>query len=160
MKYLMFLGALVIAIVVTLAWTDSRLTKYDRASKARESLLQDSLAKTILRVGADSVEVVRTVTQVRTLRDSVMVNKTDTMLVERMVYATDTLRIACGRCAESAGRLKVWSDSSIQFWKGRYELVRPSWRDRLGVTVGYGITKDGTNVKVGPQVGVSVRVLP
>lgn len=153
--YTLFVVAAFVAITT---WLDRQ---QDRASwSARESLLQDSLAKTVLSVRRDSVTVTKWVTKTEIEADTLYWYLTDTLRVKEYIRSTDTLRQHCLACVNSAARLHVWSDSSIQFWKGRFEAVRPTWRDRVGVTVGYGITKDGTDVKIGPQVGVSIRVFP
>jgi hypothetical protein len=152
-------GLFVAMTFLTVAtWLDRQ---HDRElHKARESFLQDSLSRAILDSERDSVIVVKYATRTVTLRDSLLINKTDTLLQERFILQTDTLRLNCMACVESAARLRVWSDSSIQLWKGRYESVRPTWRDRFGVHVGYGATKTGSDLKVGPQVGVSFRAWP
>lgn len=150
-------GVFVAMTFLTVAtWLDKQ--ESDRRAKERASILQAQLAEAQSDVRVDSVEVVKRVTQTRTIRDTLNIH--DTTQVIQYLYQTDTLRLACTACIESAARLRGASDSSIAFWKGRYESVRPSWKDRLGIHLGYGLTKTGSDLKVGPQVGVSIRVWP
>jgi hypothetical protein len=148
--------AVVLAFLTVATWLDKQ--NAEEAARKREQIWKAKYAEAATSVKADSIEVVKRVTVTKTLRDTLNIH--DTLQVIEYLHQTDTLRLACTACTESASRLKVTADSSIAFWKGRYESVKPSWRDRLGVTVGYGVSKAGSDVKVGPQVGISVRVYP
>lgn len=130
----LYVATLLLGAFLVLAWADRREAHYNAdaaAWKARESMLQDSLAKAILDVRVDSVEVVRTVRQVSERRDTLLLNLTDTVRVKEFIYSVDTLREACLRCTESAARLRVVSDSVVTFWIKRYEAVKPSRWDKV-----------------------------
>src|SRR5688500_1072628 len=98
--------------LAALAWADNRIAKQDRAAwKVRESMLQDSLAKAILDRRTDSVYVNKYVRNTSIIRDTLLLRLTDTALVREYIYQTDTLRLACLACVESAARLNVAADS-------------------------------------------------
>lgn len=101
----------------------------------------------------DSVEVVRSVTRNRTLRDTLLLNVTDTLAVKAYVYQTDTLREKCMACIASASQVSTAGKAVI-------EAARPKFRDRLNVSLGYGITKIGPAVQAGPQLHVGFRIWP
>lgn len=85
---------------------------------------------------ADTVRVVSRKTE--TLRDSVILRKSDTVMVERFVRQVDTLRVACLRCAALLDTLRLTSDSTIHALRIQVEAVKPSWMQRnwLVPTVG------------------------
>lgn len=59
----------------------------------------------------DSVEVIRNIVTTDSLRDTLLLNVTDTVLVKRFITRVDTLKLACERCTASAARLSVVNDS-------------------------------------------------
>lgn len=75
-------------------------------------------------------------------------------------YVVDTLIPECQRCAARSDSGIAQSRVERAITDTVIRLLRPRLRDRFGVTVGYGITKDGATLRAGPQVGVSVRVWP
>lgn len=151
--YALFVAAVFVAIAT---WLDRQ--KDLENFRARESILQARVAEAIAESRTDSVTVVRRVVQTQTLRDTLNIH--DTTEVIRYLYQTDTLRTGCMACVSSAAKLRASYDSLTQLHDSALATRRPSWRDRVGVHVGYGATKAGSDLKVGPQVGVSVRVWP
>jgi hypothetical protein len=132
----------------------------DERARERISILQARVAEAETQRVVDSVEVVRTVTKTRTLRDSVLLRLTDTVAVERYIYQTDTLRTACLACVASAARLKVSYDSLSRFQDSLIQARRPSWKQRFGISCGYSAVKIGSDLKAGPSCGIGVRVWP
>lgn len=59
----------------------------------------------------DSVEVVRTIVATDSVRDTLLLNLTDTVLVKKFITRVDTLKLACERCTVSAAHLSAVNDS-------------------------------------------------
>ena len=129
-------------------------------ARARISILQARVAEAETQRKTDSVEVIRTVTQTKTLRDSVLLRLTDTVAIERYIYQTDTLRTACLACVASAARLRVSYDSLARFQDSLLTARRPTWKSRFGISCGYSLVKVGADVKAGPSCGVGIRLWP
>ena len=156
------LGAAALLLIAVWYGIGSTLDRQLADERAREriSILQARVAEAETERKTDSVEVVRTVTQTRTLRDSVLLRLTDTVMTERYVYQTDTLRTSCLACVSSAARLKVSYDSLSRFQDSLLTARRPSWRSRFGISCGYSLVKVGPNVQAGPSCGVGLRLWP
>ena len=100
------LGA--VGVFVLMDWRGGRVVE---AMRREQSIWKARYAEAASTVRVDSVEVVKRVREVKTLRDSVLVNIHDTTVIQEFVYRTDTLRAACLACTESASRLRTFSDS-------------------------------------------------
>lgn len=106
MKFLLSLWIVAIGIVAVLSWElreEQREHEGARRTIAAARYSRDSVlninAQLMLRV-PHTVDTVRLVVEkVRTLRDSVMLRKWDTVLVERLVWQVDSLRARCLECA-------------------------------------------------------------
>lgn len=87
-------------------------------------------------------------------------------------FITDTLRPKCEQCAARVDSLlarharedsaaqnvsRLERDANVRL---RQSISRQRLKDRVGVFVGYGAQKDGTDVKVGWQVGIGLRAWP
>lgn len=66
------------------------------------------------------------VASVRTLRDSLLVNLTDTVLVQQFIYRTDTLRVACLACAARLDSLRFTADTALASKDSVIRELRPS----------------------------------
>ena len=92
-------------------------------------------------------------------------------------YVTDTLLPACEVCAarldsavlaaraerEAATLLLKSKDTQIDWWVTHdkpHHSLRTKLRERIGLTISYGVTSAGGQVYVGPQVGLSLRLVP
>lgn len=147
-----FMAGVVMTLVLSgLTW---RREASERQAERGALLARLEEARKIQRT--DSVDVVRWVT--RTRWDTLDLR--DTIAVREYLTRVDTLRIACMACTASASAVSAAADTVIQFDNSILAARRPSWRDRVGISIGYGITKIGPDVKAGPQLGVSVRVWP
>lgn len=121
--------------------------------EARETRLRARLDSAKVQVRVDSVYVTRRVESVRTLRDTLLTRLTDTLLVKEYVDRVDTLVKSCLDCTRSASVAVHTADTLLR-------ITKPRFRDRFGVTAGYGVTASGGVARAGPQVGVSFRVWP
>lgn len=148
--------ALCLVLIIARERLDRRNER--RSHRQAVSIVQAELAKAKTDVRVDSVDVVRSVTRLKTLRDTLNIH--DTLQVLEYITRTDTVIQRCLACTVSASRLRAAADSVDAKWKVAYDAVRPKWTDRVGLSLGYGITKVGSDVKVGPQLGLSVRVFP
>lgn len=113
-------AVLLVALLVYARWERGRASEeIGKWSAIAKRLQQDSAqgAQAIRRT--DSVHVVdtlrftRTVTKLQTLRDSVLVHRTDTMLVERFVTASDSVVRACRAVLDSCTARVAARDSLI-----------------------------------------------
>ena len=145
-----------------------------RAATARAKAWQSFYATYAGRVDtiADTVTRVRAVLRVDTLwRHDTTHVAGDT--VQRTLVPTSTLgRMdaalrACGRLASSVVPLHAACDSLVAAANDRTAAVqakldaeRPRWYDRIGINAGYGVMQDGTVVRAGPVLAISVRVWP
>lgn len=110
-------------------------------------------------------------------RPPVIVRDTVQMPVAEYVYITDTLLPKCEVCAtrldsavlaaraerEAATLLLSSKDRELQWWAKHdkpHHSLRTKLRERVGFTIGYGVTSAGGQVYVGPQVGLSLRLIP
>jgi hypothetical protein len=59
----------------------------------------------------DSIAVVRDGVTVNAVRDTLLLNLTDTVLVKRFITRVDTLKLSCDRCTASASRLSAVNDT-------------------------------------------------
>lgn len=155
---------LIVATFAAMVWTDGRLKAAGRerdAAIAAEQIAQAKYAEQVVASEAVRDTVIREVTKTRTLRDSVLLRLTDTAYIQEFVYQTDTLVIACERCAASLLALRVASDSVIRAKDLRIASLRPRLRDRCGVVFGYGLSfaRDRT-VTAGPNVTAGCKVWP
>lgn len=134
--------------------------------------LKARLAEAIMSV-KPRVDTVRTiVTRTKTLRDSVVLNVTDTLQVLRYVWRTDSLRAECLKCAalldtiqERYGDERRATNTYISLLQGEVHRVRvaakrQSLTSRFGFSCGYGTIKVGSDLKAGPGCMASVRVFP
>jgi hypothetical protein len=55
----------------------------------------------------DSIAVVRDGVTVNAVRDTLLLNLTDTVLVKRFITRVDTLKLSCDRCTASAARVSA-----------------------------------------------------
>lgn len=162
MKYLPWVFAAAFLVLIGLATNDA-MTERRRVDAAIYSLdtLKARHAEREIAWGKQNDSLRGVIATAKSFAPSVVVRH-DTALVPvtQWRYVIDTLIPECMRCAAR-------SDSGIA--QNRTEraaadtvirLLKPSWKDRIGLTVGYGITKVGSEAKVGPQVGVSVRIWP
>jgi hypothetical protein len=101
----------VFGTLAALAWADYRVAKHEAAWRIERGKLQAKYAEAASSVRVDSVEVVKWATKTRTVRDSLLVQITDTLLVKSFIYQTDTLRTACLACTASASQLRTVADS-------------------------------------------------
>lgn len=153
--YALFVAAVFVGIATYL---DKQ--RADEQARERISILQARVAEAETQRVVDSVEVIKRVTVTKTLRDSVLLRLTDTVLVQKLVYQTDTLAETCLACVASAARLKVSYDSLTRFQDSLLRSRRPSWKSRFGISCGFSLVKVGVDVKAGPSCGASVRVFP
>ena len=162
-KVLWSLGGYALFVIAVFFAIGTVLDRQADAEKHREriSILNARVAEAETQRVVDSVEVIKRVTVTKTLRDSFMERITDTVIAREYIYQTDTLRTACLACVQSAARLRVSYDSLARFQDSLLQARRPSWRDRFGLSVGYGLSfgPDRT-VLAGPNIHVGVRVWP
>jgi hypothetical protein len=132
--YAMTLAALFVAFVF---WLQKQQARDD--FKMRESILQARVAEAETERRTDSVQVVKWATKTVTSRDTLLLHLTDTQKVKEFVYQTDTLRINCLACVVSAAKLSAANDSLVRL----YRSVRPTWKDRFGLSVCYAPGQQG-----------------
>lgn len=138
-----------------------------RALEHTRDSLKARTAEQIISAKAESDSLKRLLSRaprvrVDTLRDTVPVPKAE------YVFIYDTVIPKCHLCAlrtdslveaiQAERRIARHIEDGMRGEIAR--LKRERLLDRVGVTVGYGVTKVGNDVKAGPQVGISVRVLP
>lgn len=164
-------ACLVVMGLLTLAVYDARrdLSQQSEVAAHTRDSLKARLAEAILNEAPARIDTVRQVVdRVTTLRDSVMTYRTDTLLIERFVYQTDTLRVQCLRCAALLDSIREKyaaeahaTETYISLLRGEVQRAkRKRLVDRVGLFVGYGAQKDGVDVKAGWQLGVGLRVFP
>lgn len=167
-------AALVLLALMGLAVNDARrdaatLSKQVYAAAYTRDSLKARLAEAILKEAPARIDTVRQIVEsVRTLRDSVLAFRTDTLLIERFVYRTDSLRVQCLACAALLDSIRVkYADENratetyISMLRGEVSRAkRKRWQDRVAVGVGYGALRDGTMVRAGPVVAATIRVWP
>lgn len=166
--------ALGVLLALALAGLKDARGKADQLSRnaqasaySRDSVLNIN-AQLMMRVPHVTDTVRQIVTTTRTLRDSVMVFKTDTLMLERYVWQTDTLRARCLQCAALLDTIKAQhadeqraTETFISFLqRDLREAKREHWYDRFSVGVGYGVTKIGSEIHAGPQVQFHIRAWP
>ena len=64
---------------------------------------------TVVRV--DSVAVIHNIVSTDSVRDTLLLNLTDTVLVKRFITRVDTLKLACEQCTISAARMRAVNDT-------------------------------------------------
>jgi hypothetical protein len=158
--YMVFAVLFTVAVAIVLDEQGKR-----EAAEVQRDIARARYAEAVTSVQPVVDTVVREVTKTRTLRDSVLVRKTDTLLVEKLVYQVDTLILACERCAQQLLELRSSSEALVSALGNsnvalQKRLARQKLISRFGLYGGYGAQKDGTDVKVGFQVGVGVRLWP
>lgn len=96
------IGIAGVALIAFAVWRDRGASEREGALKERVAKLQrDSAAyarqaaRTDTQYITDTIHLTRAVTRYETLRDSVLIHRTDTLLVERFVTASDTTIRAC-----------------------------------------------------------------
>lgn len=118
MKWTAFFAILALAMAVCLVGSVGQGRDAERFWKERDGRralqirrLQADNAQ--LRIAAQKVasDVRRDAGKTVTLRDSVLVRLTDTLLIQEFVYRTDTLRVTCLRCAATLDSLRIASAS-------------------------------------------------
>ena len=148
-----FLAGLVVGVLVALGIA----YRWDRGHATEIAVWKQryNVAKAVVR--HDSVQVVKYETRVRTLRDTVLQQLTDTQLVREFVYRTDTLRQRCMACIASAAAAVRIADTVIV----KVGANQRRWTDRFGLTAGYGVqfARDG-RLTHGLQVSLSARLWP
>lgn len=154
---------LVAALVVLLAFAfvglkDARQQR--DAAKAAEEIAQARYAEAAVQSERVADTVTRDVVKVRTLRDSVLLLKTDTALIQKFVYRVDTLVVSCERCAAQLRSFRIASDSLLRAKDLRIASLKPRWRDRCGVSVGYGVFAQSGIVRSGPNISLGCRAWP
>jgi hypothetical protein len=116
-----------------------------------------------------SVDTVRVrIASVKTLRDTLRI--ADTVAVKEYLERTDSALNACTELANSCTLFRATADTliasqrtQIEWWVKHdkpHHSLRTKLRERIGLTVGYGVTSAGGQVYVGPQVGLSLRLVP
>lgn len=165
------LAGLIVTVAIAALLYPIRARTYPKRVREADAARQIALARQaeIIIASRPVIDtVVRLVTRTQTLRDTVLARLTDTAYVTRYVYQTDTLRVACERCARQLATLIEASEATnraadLHVASLQRELARQKRKNvlqRFGVSCGYGGTVAQGQVYAGPQCGVSVRVLP
>lgn len=127
-----YLLALVVGIVAVLLWLDRQEARRKQGeAEQREAKWQARYAEQVIESERVADTVIREVTKTRTLRDSVLMLKHDTAIVERFIYQTDTLMVSCERCAQQLRAFRVTSDSLLRAKDIRIEALKPSKWDKV-----------------------------
>ena len=160
MKYVAAL--LAVALLLSVLFRPAPVLKSD----PQVEIWKAKYAEAVLEGQRVADTVVKRETVVRTKRDTVLNNLTDTLLVKEFVYQTDTLREACLQCVEQLREQARASQTLISALEAsnvglRKRLSRQKLTSRFGLFVGYGAMRvnDGS-VRAGVQVGLGVRVFP
>lgn len=150
--------ALFIALVaVILALRSCQAPSPHRRAPYRDpriGILEAKLAEAQIDGVATADTVIRVVTRLRTVRDTLDIH--DTVAVKEYVLRVDTLFQQCERCAERMRVLAARADSALAACKSNL----PTWRDRLGVWGGYGAFRSDSLVRHGWAVGVGAKLYP
>jgi hypothetical protein len=167
--------ALSLALVLVIAALCAENRDLSGNQKATLKLLDTTLARNAERAvgwkkGNDSL---RRVIASHRSRPPVTIRDT----VEQYVYLVDSVIPRCEVCAarldsavlaaraerEAATLLLKSKDTQINWLIAHdkpHHSLRTKLRERVGLTVGYGVTSAGGQVYVGPQVGLSLRLIP
>lgn len=121
-------------------------------------ILRAQLAEAVLAAEAVPESVVVSITKVRTLRDTLLLNITDTLVVKEYVTRVDTVLKRCEDCARKLDSLQRAARAVVA--QPLPSCPGPKLTDRFGIWAGYGATKTDTIVRAGWQIGAGVRVFP
>lgn len=180
MKALGWLLALLLTSGLVLALLDVQNTKRENAelvaslrdAEQRESIALAKYAEAASSVRTTTVQVIKYATRYDTIRAELdampdTVQTVPAYWVRDLVVASDSAIAACRELVTSCERLKVAADSTIAAeravsaaYKNLYNAVRPTWKQRFGISCGYSVVKVGADVKTGPSCGFTARVWP
>lgn len=141
-----------------------------RAERAQQQLdiARSNFATELTEAKKTADTIFKSTPQVLIRRDSVLKILTDTVAVKEYIYQTDTLREACLSCAArifALDSLRADERRAADRFTGALQsqiasLKREKFLDRFGFSCGYGATVVASEVRVGPQCGASIRILP
>jgi hypothetical protein len=104
-------AALMLALVIGGAKQAQDAEQFWKERDGRRAIeigkLQADVAQLTIAAKKVSQDVRRDAGRTVTLRDSVLVRLTDTLLIQEFVYRTDTLRLTCLRCAATLDSLRL-----------------------------------------------------
>lgn len=120
------------AVLLVAAGVDARASRRDATAATQKAQQWQARYAEEVSKAQPVAETVRVrVASVRTIRDSLLVNLWDTVLVKEFVVRTDTLRVACIACATRLDSLRLTSDSTIHALRVQVEALQPSRWDRV-----------------------------
>lgn len=168
---------LIVAIVGTMAWTDSRLAHYEELAKqagARAEIARAAYAESLTFVKRDTLRVTKWATRYDTIRafitDSVITDTIATVpayWVKTLIVAADSTVAACRDLVSSTRGALTACDSAqaalsakADAYKKLADARKPTWKARFGISCGYSVVKLGPDLKAGPSCGATFRLVP